>query len=90
MQEPPFGFSRITDISIIYKNNNKISHIAGSRYIDEVPEENESYYFSIYPIVGAWATWRRAWNLFDSEFVDFSEETFKQYEEIFSTILSEY
>ena len=48
-----------------YRGDRRIGHIAGS---DLRPNPNPlpySYYFSRYPSVWGWATWRRAWSEFD-------------------------
>jgi len=48
-----------------YNDNKLICHISGSRYIDGDINESHSYYFSKYPIVGAWCTWSDRWEEYD-------------------------
>ncbi len=73
-----------------YKDEPQIMHIGGSNFIEpNMKHNNESYYFSIYPHIWGWASWRRAWNLYDFEMKKFEEfeklPEFKKYynEEIF-------
>ncbi len=48
-----------------YKNNEKIMNISGSNFQDGKIRGEASYYFSIYPTTWGWATWKRAWKLYD-------------------------
>jgi hypothetical protein len=60
-----------------YKDDDRIMHIGGSNFIEpEMKVNDESYYFSIYPHIWGWASWRRAWNKYDFEMKRFEE--FKQ------------
>jgi len=54
-----------------YKNNSKVMHISGNNFLGNKTKINSSYYFSIYPHIWGWATWRRAWKLFDRDLKDF-------------------
>jgi len=47
-----------------YKDDPRVMHISGECYRSQ-REGNGSYFFSKYPLVWGWATWRRAWNRFD-------------------------
>jgi hypothetical protein len=49
-----------------YQDHHKIMHIAGTN-ITPVPEAEASYLFSRLIHVHGWATWKRAWRLFDME-----------------------
>ncbi|GAB2821422.1 hypothetical protein [Ferruginibacter profundus] len=60
-----------------YKDDDRIMHIGGSNFIEpEMKVNNESYYFSIYPHIWGWASWRRAWSKYDFEMKKF--EKFKR------------
>jgi len=48
-----------------YRNNEKIMHISGNNFQYGKKRGNASYYFSEYPHIWGWATWRRAWKLYD-------------------------
>lgn len=44
-----------------FKNNEKIMHISGDNYLQMSELPSNEYYFSRYPNIWGWATWRRAW-----------------------------
>lgn len=46
-------------------------HISGNNFLGNKTNVKGSYYFSIYPHIWGWATWRRAWKLFDRDIKDF-------------------
>lgn len=63
---PDQSFFRFcTEMLKKYRDNNKVMHIGGTNFQDGVKRGNASYYFSIYNPVWGWATWKRAWNLYD-------------------------
>jgi len=73
-----------------YKDEERIMHIGGSNFVEpEMKVNKESYYFSIYPHIWGWASWRRAWSKYDFTMERFEElmelREFKEYynEEIF-------
>lgn len=45
-----------------YRNNDTIRVIAGANYDFYDKQTADSYYFSAFPIIGAWAGWRRSWD----------------------------
>ena len=50
-----------------YKNQDKISVISGSNF-QKKEIDKYYYYFSKYPHCWGWATWKRAWKLYDPKF----------------------
>lgn len=48
-----------------YRHCEKIMHIGGSNFQQRNAAGGYSYYFSNYIHVWGWATWRRAWNLYN-------------------------
>jgi len=48
-----------------YKNENTIGMIAGMNYLFNRVKMSESYFFSRYYPIWGWATWRRAWKLYN-------------------------
>lgn len=50
-----------------YRDDTRIMHIAGTsaQVGNKRFNPHESYYFSIIANIWGWATWRRAWNLYD-------------------------
>lgn len=51
-----------------YRDNSKVMAISGGNYQRGRWKPKESYYFSKYPHCWGWATWRRAWRLYDRDF----------------------
>lgn len=60
-------FSYCTQLLIFYRNNESIMHISGTNLIVDQNKYKMtySYYFSSIPHIWGWATWRRAWVLYD-------------------------
>lgn len=54
-----------------YRHDNRIMHISGENPLD-MEFGDASYYFSKIPHIWGWASWRRAWNLYDVEFQNFN------------------
>ena len=48
-----------------YADNPEVMHIAGTRWNDEFKKVDDNYFFSRIGHVWGWATWKRAWKLFD-------------------------
>ena len=55
----------------------RVMHISGSNFFPNIPVP-DSYYFSRYPYIWGWATWRRAWQLYDVEVSKWADERFQQ------------
>ncbi len=47
-----------------YRDDTRIMHVSGECY-RSAREGDRSYFFSKYPLAWGWATWSRAWSLFD-------------------------
>ena len=47
-----------------YKDDESIYIISGTNMQNGIMRGNSSYYFSNYPAIWGWASWRRAWNLY--------------------------
>lgn len=50
-----------------YRDNDKIMHISGTNFQRGWKKDNYSYYFSNYPYMWGWATWRRAWKKYNPD-----------------------
>lgn len=50
-----------------YRDDRRIMHISGSNFNVERTRNSESYLFSRYSHIWGWATWRRAWAMYDYE-----------------------
>lgn len=49
-----------------YRNNEKIYSITGDNFLFEKQDLiSDSYYFSAYPNIWGWATWKRVWKKYD-------------------------
>jgi hypothetical protein len=49
-----------------YKDDNRVMHIGGNNFLNGWQKDKDySYYFSRSGHIWGWATWRRAWKLFD-------------------------
>lgn len=60
-----------------YRDDTRVLTISGNN-IQEKAWGNASYYFSHVPHIWGWATWKRAWELFDFEMKEFPEFKKKQ------------
>jgi hypothetical protein len=57
-----------------YRHDNRIMHITGTNFLGEQQRSNGfSYRFSIHPHEWGWASWRRAWQLYDFEIKSYPE-----------------
>jgi len=50
-----------------YRDDDRVGHITGVNYQDDMANYPYSYYFSVYSHVSGWASWRRVWEHFDYE-----------------------
>ena len=48
-----------------YKDEERIMQVCGTNKLNYKPTSQDSYFFSRYAPIWGWATWRRAWNLYD-------------------------
>lgn len=48
-----------------YRDTDKIKMISGNNFQGGIQRGEASYYFSRFPHIWGWATWRRAWNDYD-------------------------
>jgi hypothetical protein len=48
-----------------FRDDSRIGIISGNNFVAPGMRCPESYYFSKYPHIWGWATWRRTWSLFD-------------------------
>lgn len=48
-----------------YRNTDQVMHIGGDNFLSGRGPRETSYYFSRYPHVSGWASWRRAWRHYD-------------------------
>jgi len=61
----PDFFSFCEELLGRYRHDERVMHINGSNFQPNRLKSPHSYYFSRYPHVWGWASWRRAWQFFD-------------------------
>jgi hypothetical protein len=66
LPDPTF-FTFCSELLARYRNDTRIYSITGSNFQDGIKRGNGSYYFSRFPYIWGWATWRRAWINYDFE-----------------------
>ena len=66
----PVFFSFCDELLVKYKDDQKILSISGNNFQPSNNRVKESYYFSRYPHVWGWATWKRVWDHYDSNIRD--------------------
>src|SRR6185503_8669515 len=77
-----FGFAK--ELLKLYRNDESVWHIGGNSY--NPYKMKADYYFSAYPHIWGWATWRRAWNNYRYELDDIDhKKVFANVSELFST-----
>ena len=54
-----------------YERNEKVMHIAGTRWNEEFGDVQDDHYFTSIGHIWGWATWKRAWKRYDFEINDF-------------------
>ena len=56
-----------------YRNNERIMHVSGACFLSDAKPAADSYYFTVFPQIWGWASWRRAWKHYDNEMTDFPD-----------------
>jgi hypothetical protein len=62
-----------------YRDDKRVMMIMGTNYLFNRIEINESYYFSRYYSIWGWATWKRAWLLYDIRMSNWPEYNSRKY-----------
>ena len=84
----PSFFPFCKELLIKYKDEENIMHISGNNFqLGNDKNEQSSYYFSRYPHIWGWATWKRAWLKYDIEMKNYpkllSNQEFVKYADNF-------
>ena len=66
-----FGYCQ--ELLEYFRDEMRVMHISGYNPLPQQDPHSESYYFSRYPGVWGWATWRRAWKSYDFSMQRLSE-----------------
>lgn len=72
----PSFFSFCEELLAKYKDDTRVMMISGNNFQQENKRGDESYYFSKYCSIWGWASWKRAWDLYDVRMANYP--TFKQ------------
>lgn len=56
-----------------YRNEENVYSISGSNFLDGKKYNEKSYYFTRYPFIWGWATWKRAWKKYDYNMKELSD-----------------
>jgi len=62
-----------------YRDDERVMHISGTNFQSGRERDIYSYYFSNYGSIWGWASWRRAWNLYDLDMKLYPEIKEKKY-----------
>ncbi|MBA7571080.1 hypothetical protein ES708_12837 [subsurface metagenome] len=86
----PF-FTFCTELLERYKTNTRIMSIAGTQLCEDKFDHEDSYFFSRYQRATGWATWKRAWSLFDYNMKSFNQVKKDRYlYQIFNEVEADY
>ena len=69
LPDPTF-FRFCEELLVRYSEDERVMAISGNHFQRPSFDPGGSYYFSIYPHCWGWATWRRAWQHYDDNMVD--------------------
>ena len=58
-----------------YRTDTRIGSVCGSLSVPRIPEITADYFFSRYNLFTGWATWRRAWQLYDDAMTPLEDGT---------------
>jgi hypothetical protein len=53
-----------------YRDDQQIMMVSGTNYLSSASSDRSSYFFSQYYAIWGWATWKRAWKLYDVSMSD--------------------
>jgi hypothetical protein len=70
----PSFFAYCDDLLARYRNDLRVMSISGDNFIAAHWRPAESYYFSAFPHIWGWATWRRAWAHYDVTMSDWASQ----------------
>ncbi len=65
-----------------YRNSNSVMHISGVSMLPDYLKSSCAYYYSIYPSIWGWATWKSAWEKYD-----FSMNSMNDFESVNPSLL---
>lgn len=72
MPSPSF-FEFCDELLVRFRDDERVMCITGNNHQNDMGEYPFSYYFSKYAYCWGWASWRRAWRLFDAQMIQYPE-----------------
>jgi len=66
-------FNYCQELLIKYRYEDSVFLIGGNSYQDNSYQAQTSYYFSNYPHIWGWASWRRAWQYYDFDMISLND-----------------
>lgn len=69
----PSFFSYSEELLIKYKDEDRVMMISGDNFQQGKRRGKGSYYFSEFPHIWGWASWRRAWDKYDFKISDYQK-----------------
>jgi len=69
LPDPTF-FGYCDELLERYRDESRVMCISGDNFISDTWKPQESYYFSKFVHIWGWASWRRAWQLYDVDMQD--------------------
>lgn len=73
LPDPSF-FQFCAELLAKYRDDDRVAHIGGCNFTGNksIPEGQSSYYFSRFPHIWGWATWKRVWQQYDVDIRDWN------------------
>lgn len=76
---PSQSFFRFCDVMLDrFRDDERVMDITGHNVIGEWKSDRQDYHFSNYGSIWGWATWRRAWELYDPEMNSWRENEVRE------------
>lgn len=76
---PHPSFFRFCDEMLArYRNDERIMMISGTNHLGKWRHRKQSYHFSLHGGIWGWATWKRAWKMYDFNMQAWSDEQKRQ------------
>lgn len=72
LPDPSF-FRFCEELLCKYRDDDQVGMISGDNFQAGKKYGTESYYFSKYPHIWGWASWRRAWQFYDKRVIEWSK-----------------
>ncbi len=60
-------FSFCESMLVKYRNDKRVMMVSGDNFLPEKKWNNKKYYFTRYPHIWGWGSWRRAWKNYDPD-----------------------